>query len=379
MRVLHLYNIFGAATERAWLDYPLMLAERGWEATFAAEEVAPQAPPHHVVRLRRRVVQPAADVHAQMQVIAADDGGDAPLRDLMDQPWDIVHGHFGPRLLHAAPFLRRGVPVVISLYGYDMSRLTRDRCWIERYRWAAERGATFVVLCEAMRRQLLEWGMSAERVRVVRLGIDPSLWRYEPAQTLPSRFVFAGRLVEKKAPTVFLEALAIAAREHADITADVIGAGPLDARMREAVDRLKLNDRVRLHGAMEREQVVHHIRGATALVLPSVVAADGDSEGTPVVLMEAQASGTPCITTDHAGNPEVLSPQAHEFVVPENDPAALARAMVQMIELSPAARLDLQAAGRQWIEQHYRLGVTVAGYAELYQSVVAEGISVAAR
>ena len=98
---------------------------------------------------------------------------------------------------------------------------------------------------------------------------------------------------------------------------------------------LGLGGRVRFVGTFPFAELFDRLHGATALVQPSVVAADGDCEGAPMVLMHAQAGGVPCVTTAHAGNPEVLPPEAQRFVVPERDPAALARAMAAMAAPAP--------------------------------------------
>ena len=94
-KVLHLYNVFGAATARTMLEVPLALAARGHDLTFATETIASEAPAvsQRVVAVPRIEVQPATDIDTQMQAIAEA----APA---IDDSFDLVHGHFGPRGLH---------------------------------------------------------------------------------------------------------------------------------------------------------------------------------------------------------------------------------------------------------------------------------------
>ena len=110
---------------------------------------------------------------------------DPALRALLDEPFDLVHGHFGPRMLQGAAWLRRGVPMVVSIYGYDATRLLRDPCWVERYRWAAGRGATFVTLAESMAERLVALGLPRERVRLIRLGVALGEHTYDPRPAPP--------------------------------------------------------------------------------------------------------------------------------------------------------------------------------------------------
>lgn len=82
------------------------------------------------------------------------------------------------------------------------------------------------------------------------------------------------------------------------------------------------------------------------LALPSVTAADGDMEGTPMALIEAAAAGLPCVTTRHAGNAEVVEDGFTGFVVPEHDPAALADRLVALAT-DPALRERMGRAARE--------------------------------
>lgn len=374
MRVLHLFNVFGATTEKAMLDYTLAVRERGWDLTAGYETLdsASRAGGMPLVQLQRITVEPTHDVAAQMQRVASD-VNDPAMRSLLGQPFDLVHGHFGPRILQGAAWLKRGTPLVISLYGYDVARLLRDPCWVERYRWAAGQGATFVVLARAMRDRLLALGIPPAQVRLIHLGVNLDEHAYDPTPAeRPARFVFVGRLVEKKGADVLIRAMARLARDVPErATLDLIGSGPLGPALHELVTELGLDDRVRFLGTLPFSDLFARLRGAAALVQPSVVASDGDSEGAPMVLMHAQASGAPCVTTAHAGNPEVLPPEGQRFVVPERDADALARAMRDIAEQSPAQRQSLQAAGRAWIERHYDVTGTVSGYDAHYRQVVA--------
>jgi glycosyltransferase involved in cell wall biosynthesis len=379
MRALHLYNIFGAPTERAWLNYPLRLAAMGHDIHFAAERIDSDAPavPQTITRLSRVQVDAVAahDIDAQMRSIAAA----APARDpalaqLLAASFDIVHGHFGPRLLHAAPFLLRSIPVVISLYGYDLARLTKDPAWIARYRWAAEHGARFVVLCEAMRTAAIDLGIPASSIEVIHLGLKLEDWPYQPAPApAQPRFVFVGRLTAKKGLGTLIEAFDPLFNRFPSTMLDVIGDGELAAEVRVKVNYLGLDEPILLLGAWPMEKVRRRLIGATAFVLPSETAPDGDREGTPVALMEALALGVPCITTHHAGNPEVLPPTPadlrQKFIVPERNPAALSQAMAAMIELPADRRAELQQAGRSHIESHFSVDTVAAQYDQLYRQL----------
>jgi colanic acid/amylovoran biosynthesis glycosyltransferase len=223
-----------------------------------------------------------------------------------------------------------------------------------------------------MEQKLLGLGLPRERVRRIHLGIDLKEHAYEPqAAPAKARFVFIGRFIDKKGTDVLIDAMAaLVCDRRIAASVDLIGGGPNEAALRAQVQRLGLADRINFVGLVPFGKLFDYLRGCTALVQPSVVAPDGDAEGAPMVLMTAQASGVPCITTRHSGNPETISPIGQRFVVPERDSVALAAAMERMIDLSAPERSALQTAGRQWIEERFNLEKTIEEYAALYRALM---------
>lgn len=365
-KVLQLYNVFGATTERTMLEVPLALAARGHELTFAAEAVDEDAPPitPRLFGVKRIHVEPTDDIDGQMQAIA-----EAP--PAIDGPFDLVHGHFGPRGLHAARYLHRGAAVVITTYGYDVSRLLTDSCWAERYRWLGERGAYFVALSESMAMTLRRVGVPGDQVEVIPLGIDVSRWAYRPTRAA-AKFLFVGRFVPKKGPVFAINALAKLLERGVEAELTMVGSGSRmqDWALRKQANLLGIEGFVDFVGRVPYDELAEVMRRSTALVAPSQVAPDGDAEGCPMVLMQAQAVGTPVITTRHAGNAEALPGDAEgakRFVVEERDADGIAAAMRTLINMPDDERLALQAAGRAWIEQHFDIRRTVQQYDALYR------------
>jgi colanic acid/amylovoran biosynthesis glycosyltransferase len=104
-------------------------------------------------------------------------------------------------------------------------------------------------------------------------------------------------------------------------------------RMLEITNRYGLTNKIRFLGYQPYQRVIQEFYNHDVFVSPSVVAADGDTEGgAPVTVIEAAASGMPVMSTVHCDIPFVLSPENGSYLVPERDSSALAGAIVSLLE-----------------------------------------------
>jgi glycosyltransferase involved in cell wall biosynthesis len=161
----------------------------------------------------------------------------------------------------------------------------------------------------------------------------------------PVRLLCVARAVDKKGINVLLDALAeIPARHH--WTLDHIGGGPgLPALRRHAVRR-GLGDRVRWHGAQPQAAVLRALRRADVFALACRRDRDGDQDGLPNVLMEAQSQALPVVTTRIAGIPELIADGETGLLATPGDTRSLAEALTRVIA-DPALRDRLGGAGER--------------------------------
>ena len=196
-----------------------------------------------------------------------------------------------------------------------------------------------------------EYHSSAPIYRIYN-GLDLDQFPYQIPRDRPPHILAVGRLVEKKGFPDLIDAIAALRERGINCTCDIIGDGNQRETLAAHIARLHLEDRVRLLGNRSQAEVKNHIRQAAMLIAPSVISADGDRDGLPTILVEAMALGTPCISTNIVGIPELIHDGETGLLVPPHDPDALAAAITRLLE-KPAYGEHLAANARAHIEQHY--------------------------
>jgi glycosyltransferase involved in cell wall biosynthesis len=167
--------------------------------------------------------------------------------------------------------------------------------------------------------------------------------------------------VRKKGFEYLVDAMPAIARRHRAVLA-VAGEGDLEAELRGRAARLpEAADRIRFLGKISQDDVARYLAAADVTIVPSVRDDAGNVDGLPNVVMEALASGTPLVTTAAGGIGTIVAHERTALVVPERDPAALADAVVRLLDdaalreaVGGAAR-SLAAARFGWAQTAERL------------------------
>ena len=190
------------------------------------------------------------------------------------------------------------------------------------------------------------------RVERIYNGMDLDELTFTPPVDRPGRIVGVGRLVAKKGWPDFLTAIAALRADGHEVVAEIAGSGPLEAELHALTNTLGLEHAVTWHGPMPQHEVLELVRSAAAFAAPCVIADDGDRDGLPTVLLESLALGTPVVGTPVAGIPEAVLDERTGLIVPEHDPAALARALERLVT-DRELRVRLATAGRAHVEAHF--------------------------
>lgn len=278
---------------------------------------------------------------------------DGLARYLRRSGFDVVLAEYGPTGVEMmGPCRRAGVPLVVHFHGYDAYERRVLEVHGEAYRELFRQAAAVVAVSRDMARQLEELGAPPEKVVLRPYGVD--LDKFCPPDVSPSEplALSVGRFVEKKAPHLTILAFREAVRSVPSARLHMIGDGPLLDSCRTLVEALGLSEQVRFHGAVPHEAVVEWMGRAFCYVQHSVVAPNGDSEGTPVSILEAAASGLPVVATRHAGIVDVIRDGDSGFLVEEGDVEGMGSAMTDLLS-DPDRASTMGMAARRRVEEDY--------------------------
>lgn len=269
---------------------------------------------------------------------------------------DVIHQHFGTWSWSAVDASEQGIPMIVTVHGADVfaalrplpEASVRDRPMLRWHKRNTSRSfksaRRILAVSEFLAGEAVRAGAPADRVLVHYQGIDtdyftPDKSVGEPADDAEPEVVFVGALVPRKGISDLLEASIglVASHPH---QLRFIGAGPLLSAVQEAAER---HPHVRALGSLPRADIRDRLRKAAVLVLPTQKTG-GWREAAGLVLLEAQACGTPVVAYDSGGTSEMLRDGKTGLLVQEFDRRGLGEAIGSILSAKGAEK---EAMGRQ--------------------------------
>jgi glycosyltransferase involved in cell wall biosynthesis len=273
-----------------------------------------------------------------------------------------THGYHADVLLRSVA-QRLGLPVVATVHGFTTGGIkNRIFEWLERR--SLRRMDLTVAVSDPLARRLIESGVPADRVRVVRNAYAPpgeflsrDQARGRLGLTGRDRVIgWVGRVSPEKGPDVMLEGLLCMATP--DVKLCVIGRGRMQAAMEQRAQQLGMSGRILWRGSIPDAWQLFRAF--------DVYCMSSRTEGTPLALFEAMAAGVPVVTTRVGGIPDVVS-EREAWLVPPGEPAALAAALDNALT-DPAERARrIEAAGNR-LTRDFALDPWLAQYEAIYQA-----------
>lgn len=260
-----------------------------------------------------------------------------------------VLAEYGPMGVLAGDVCARlGLPLYVIFHGMDASALLRRPRVVRQYRRLFRNVDGVIAVSQFLADNLAAIGAPRDRSHVVPCGTDVA--SFGPGTPEAGRVLALGRLTEKKAPHLTIRAFGQIAARFPQAHLDVVGDGPLRGACEQEIAALGLETRVTLHGALARDACRAFLARASVFVQHSVTPPNGDTEGSPVAIVEAMASCLPVVATRHSGIVDQVVPGETGYLVNERDTDAMAEAMATLL-VDPAAAARMGAAGRERAER----------------------------
>ena len=269
---------------------------------------------------------------------------------LRDDGVQHLHTHFISMPADVAELVSclAGLPFSISAHAKDI--YLSDASDLRRKMGAAR----FTVTCTDFNCQTLRAIAPDANVQRMYHGIDHAVF-HPQRRMAPSGvplILSVGRLREKKGLDTLIEACHLLRQRGLPFRCEIVGYGEEQERLQAIIASHGLQGQVALTGKLTREHVIDRYARATVYVQPSRVAADGDRDGIPNVLLEAMAMGVPVVASNVSGIPEIVCHGRNGLLIEPDDPAALADAVTRLIG-DPALGAALGRAARHSVTETF--------------------------
>ncbi|HEY0704529.1 MAG TPA: glycosyltransferase [Candidatus Acidoferrales bacterium] len=288
----------------------------------------------------------------------------------------IIHGHFAPDSCEVVPLASAlRIPLIVTFHGFDatltdaaLEQTRQGRRYLRGLPRLREKADLFLAVSEFIAKRAAEQrGVAADRIVVHYIGVDTEKFRPPIAPKRKQQVLFVGRLVEKKGCEFLIKAMEIVQRELPEAELIVIGDGPRRAQLEsEARRTLK---KYQFMGMQTSAVVQERLQEAALLCVPSVTASDGDSEGLPIAVYEAQASGLPVAAFASAGIPEAITHGETGFLAPERDWKQLGEYLALLLK-NADLRERFSRAAREQIERKFNIRKQTASLEKIYEEVI---------
>ena len=265
--------------------------------------------------------------------------------------------------------------MIVTFHGYDASTLLKSEEYMSRLR-ELFKYAYVIAVSHEMHNKLLSLGVDKNKSSVVRCGIPIEKFLYKPRipildkmrQNQVIKFLQVSNFVEKKGHRYTLEAFNKVKNIYPNISLVFAGSGVLIEYIRKLVHQYNLSEYVEFKGKVKENEVSKLMYESDIFLHHSVTSGNGDKEGLPTVLMEAMATGLPCVSTYHAGIPELIKDGYNGYLIQEKD----IDDYVCKIQMLLTSGNNFGKSSRETIEREFSLQISIERLVRLYNNLIVQ-------
>jgi len=290
---------------------------------------------------------------------------------------DVIHSHFavaGWKYLDLSARLE--APHIVSFYGFDYEYLPFiEPVWHDRYQALFAKANLF--LCEGPfgAATLMRQGCPGKKIAIAPLGVEVTRIPFHRRRKRRGvlRLVQIASFREKKGHLYTARAFAEALRTVPELTLTFVGSDPVGLRkqLQASITGTVAEGKIQFMEGISFSRLHDFLSDFDAFIHPSLRTDQMDSEGgAPVVLLDAQATGMPVLSTEHADIPSVVQHGVTGLLSAERDVGALAKSIIRFAEMENDEYQEFSAAARRHVEEHYGVVDCARHIRAVYQALV---------
>lgn len=282
---------------------------------------------------------------------------------------NLVLAEYGPTGVEILKVCQKlGLPLVVHFHGFDASETATLDKYHLGYKNIFSYASSIISVSTKMKEKLIQLGCVESKIKTIPCGPSELFFNINPAFK-KQQFLAIGRFVEKKAPYLTLAAFSKVSKIHPSATLVMVGEGALLPVCQHLAKLWGISDRVFFTGKLPPEEIATLFAESIAFVQHSITASNGDSEGTPVAILEAGAAGLPVVATKHAGISDVIVDQITGFLVDEYDVNEMASKMNILLNHPDKAK-QMGEENRIRILSQFSLEKHLDGIRKVFEEVV---------
>jgi glycosyltransferase involved in cell wall biosynthesis len=259
------------------------------------------------------------------------------------------YGPLGANIYEACA--AEGIPYSVVFLGFDAAEKKTLDTYGSRYATYLPRAKAIICVAESMRANLEAIAGPLPNLHVIPCGVDVT--RFTPGTLLEGfNVISVARFAEKKGSLKSIQAFEILLRDFPHAQFRMVGDGPLWEEAKEYVSSHGLSANIHFLGAMGQSDYLPLLQESNVFIQHSVLTPSGDSEGTPVAILEASACGLAICSTRHAGIPDAVIEGKTGLLVDEHDVEGMASTLKDFARDLEKTRL-MGVAARKHMEEQY--------------------------
>jgi glycosyltransferase involved in cell wall biosynthesis len=276
---------------------------------------------------------------------------------------DIIHANFSlagfasavTRPLHHLPY-------IVTVHGSDIFKTVNKPLLKIPVETALKHAGHIIAVSQALAEGAESVGISPDKIQVIPTGIDINKFPVGAPESRKDTLIYVGSLIKRKSVITLLQAMEKLRDPYPTLQLQIVGEGDLRQSLEDYTNQHDLQNRVQFLGTQSQAEVARLMREAKLFILPST------EEGQGAVLVEAMASGTPCIGSRAGGIPTVITPETGLTFEPGNSDQ-LIQAVTTMLE-DETFWQNAALCGRERAKAHYDWNVLADSIIAIYNKVL---------